>query len=285
MARRGYIVLHILMIFSFMNLLLNNACLSCIYWFSCCVIWGFQFHMTNLRALPLESRFLALLSTVCRLRWSYTNNEFYAILLQFAARKRARLRQLQQLAGCLNWACQVVRGGRCYLRRILDVIKPLKLAHHKVVLSESFYADIDWCLQFLPVFNGKCLELHHAPVYDVFVDASGTGSGFVFDTDWAYCGWRDVERSVNQFLSLPPGGWPHDGSIHVYCFIQTISPRGPLSGWAQLSPLVLCLICVSYFGCLRFSIYHGCCAHPRPPKWYSGYNISPWAARLSPFAN
>ena len=36
--------------------------------------------------------------------------EFYAILLQFAVRKRASLHQLQQLAACLIWACQVVRG-------------------------------------------------------------------------------------------------------------------------------------------------------------------------------
>ena len=126
-------------------------------------------------------------------------NEFYAILLQFAACKRASLRQFQQLAGRLHWTCQVVRGGRCYLRRILDVIKPLKLAHHKVVLSESFYADIDWWLQFLPVFNGKCLALNLASVHDVFVDASGSGSGFVFDTDWGYWEWRDIEHTVNQF--------------------------------------------------------------------------------------
>ena len=39
-------------------------------------------------------------------------------------------------------------------------IKKKKKAHHKVVLSESFYADIDWWLQFLPVFNGKRLVLN-----------------------------------------------------------------------------------------------------------------------------
>ena len=36
--------------------------------------------------------------------------EFYAMLQQFAGKKRATLRQLQQLAGRLNWACQVVGG-------------------------------------------------------------------------------------------------------------------------------------------------------------------------------
>lgn len=126
-------------------------------------------------------------------------DEFYAILVQFASRKRASLRQLQQLAGRLNWASQVVKGGRCYLRRILDIMKPLKQSHHKVLLPQSFFADIQWWLQFLPVFNGKCLALNHAPVHDVYVDASGTGVGFIFANDWGYCGWRDIDRHVGQF--------------------------------------------------------------------------------------
>ena len=38
----------------------------------------------------------------------------------FAKRKRASKLQLQQLAGLLNWACCAVRGGKFFLRRILD---------------------------------------------------------------------------------------------------------------------------------------------------------------------
>ena len=75
--------------------------------------------------------------------------------------KRASLRQLPQLAGCLNWACQVDRGGRVYLRLILDLKKPLKFAHHKIVLPDSSFAGIHWWLQFLPMFNGKCSVLKH----------------------------------------------------------------------------------------------------------------------------
>ena len=97
-------------------------------------------------------------------------NEFYTILLQFTARKCASLCQLQQLAGHLNWAGQAVRGGRCYLRCILDVIK---LAHHKIVLSESFYADIYGCsfchfslvnaLRWTMCQYMMCLWTHQAP--------------------------------------------------------------------------------------------------------------------------
>ena len=47
-------------------------------------------------------------------------------LVAFQNKKRANKRQLQSLAGSLNWACQAVVGGRFFLRRILDVIKSLK---------------------------------------------------------------------------------------------------------------------------------------------------------------
>jgi hypothetical protein len=116
---------------------------------------------------------------------------FQHMLMQFSQRKRASLRQLQQLAGRLNWASQVVKGGRTYLRRILDIIRPLKQAHHKVILPRSFFADIAWWLQFLQTFNGKCLALNHAPFNHVFIDASNTGSGFVYNCDWGYCGWQE----------------------------------------------------------------------------------------------
>ena len=195
-------LLHILMISLFMNLLLKKYMSAVHVLIQLLRELGFSISYDKVEGPATRVTFLGIVVDSVSFTLELPQqklNEFYAILLQFASRKRASLRQLQQLAGRLNWACQVVRGGRCYLRRILDMIKPLKLAHHKVVLFESFYADIDWWLQFLPVFNGKRLVLNHAPLHDVFVDASGTGSGFVFDTDWGYCGWRDIEDSVNHF--------------------------------------------------------------------------------------
>ena len=117
--------------------------------------------------------------------------EFRVLLQQFATKRRASLRQLRQLAGRLNWACQVVRGGRCYLRRILDMMRPLKHAHHKVRLSGQFYADIAWWVNFMAVFNGRCLALQNAPLHEVYLDASNGGAGYVFDTDWGYTNWQN----------------------------------------------------------------------------------------------
>ena len=147
--------------------------------------------------------------------------------------------------------------GRCYLRRILDVIKPLKLSHHKAVWPESFYADIHWWLQILPVFNGKCLVLQNAPAHNVYVDTSGTGSGFIFANDWG--GWRDIECSVNQFpindkemLSAVLATWrwaPLLANLQVIFYIDNITARAVLRTGSDKFRKIMPY--VNHFGCLR----------------------------------
>ena len=111
------------------------------------------------------------------------------IINEFAERSRASKRQLQSLAGKLNWACQVVRGGRSYLRRILDNINHLKQPGHKIKLSNAFKADIQWWQQFLKVFNGKTMFIKHSMINTVQVDACNMGSGICYQSDWMYTNW------------------------------------------------------------------------------------------------
>lgn len=46
-------------------------------------------------------------------------------LVNFSTRQSATKRQLQSLAGKLNWAASAIYGGRVFLRRILDLINSL----------------------------------------------------------------------------------------------------------------------------------------------------------------
>ena len=73
-------------------------------------------------------------------------------LCEFRDKVRASKRQLQSLAGLLNWACQAVTGGRFFLRRVLDVIKCLKESGHKAKLDLQFKKDILWWLTYIKVF-------------------------------------------------------------------------------------------------------------------------------------
>ena len=106
-------------------------------------------------------------------------------LHMFINKKRATKRQLQRLAGLLNWACQCVRGGKFFMRRILDTIRPLKQQYHKARLSGEFYKDVKWWLGYLGTFNGQ-IYYEEGPVHHVHVDACNVASGMFWAGDWNY---------------------------------------------------------------------------------------------------
>ena len=111
----------------------------------------------------------------------------------FHTRKRATKRQLQSLAGLLNWACQAVKGGRFFLRRIIDSINKLKGAKHKIQLSKDFKLDIEWWMDFLELFNG--VVYFNQPVsHVVHADASNVGAGLFYCGDWYYHQWDEYEE-------------------------------------------------------------------------------------------
>jgi hypothetical protein len=85
-------------------------------------------------------------------------------LSSFMSRSRASKRQLQSLAGKLNWAASVVYGGRVFLRRIIDAFCKLKHKMHKIRLSLDIQEDIAWWHRFMATFNGKSLLLHKDPI-------------------------------------------------------------------------------------------------------------------------
>jgi hypothetical protein len=118
-------------------------------------------------------------------------------LLDFSVKKRASKRQLQRLAGLLNWACQAVRGGRFFLRRLLDTIAPLQQQHHKVKLTIDFKKDIEWWLSFLFTFNGTVYynkgETHH-----VHVDACKKACGAFWRGDFQYVVFHKDQKAASQ---------------------------------------------------------------------------------------
>jgi hypothetical protein len=121
--------------------------------------------------------------------------KLYAKLQCFCVKKRATKRQLQSLAGSLNWACQVIRGGRFFLRRILDSINKLKQASHKCRLSTEFMKDLKWWLKYLCTFNGS-VYYRDAHKVTIHTDACNTGAGMFSNGQWYYINWqKDIPKA------------------------------------------------------------------------------------------
>ena len=112
--------------------------------------------------------------------------ELKDILCTFSQRRRASKRQLQQLAGRLNWACKVVYGGRTFLRRILDLMNTLHKPASQCRLTLEFHRDIAWWLEFLDVFNGQCDFYDLRPITDLQTDACSEAIGAFHAGDWFY---------------------------------------------------------------------------------------------------
>ena len=85
----------------------------------------------------------------------------WACWKDFSVRKRASCKQLQRIAGKLNWTSQVIKCGRCYLRKILDIMAPLRMSNHKARLSNEFQQDIAWWIQALLVYPGNLCSINH----------------------------------------------------------------------------------------------------------------------------
>jgi len=122
------------------------------------------------------------------------------ILREYLGKSRATKRQLQSLAGKLNYAASVVRGGRTFLRRLLDCINRLKYGHHKCRLTGDLMLDIRWWHDFMEQFNGKsaCIEAHNA--VSVMTDACLISGGAFYQGDFYYVNWSS---DFQELESLP----------------------------------------------------------------------------------
>ena len=59
-------------------------------------------------------------------------------------------RDLLSLIGHLQHACKVVRYGRTFLRRMINLSAQVKELHHHIRLNASFRSDLHWWATFLP---------------------------------------------------------------------------------------------------------------------------------------
>ena len=135
-------------------------------------------------------------------------------ILSWAGRKSCSKRELLSLVGQLQHACCVIRPGRSFLRRMIELSKRVKELHHKVRLNVGFRSDLSWWKCFLPIWNGSCSmagAIPREPQTTLTSDASGNwGCGAYTSTgDWfqlALSGdWSDVHITAKELLPIVLG--------------------------------------------------------------------------------
>ena len=104
----------------------------------------------------------------------------------FKGRSRATKRQIQRLCGVIAHCAKVVRGGRTFSRRIIDMLSGLGDNNPRIRLSEDFKLDLDWWLSFAKDFNGKenIIFPNNGDGHLFSTDSCLKGYGILSDFDW-----------------------------------------------------------------------------------------------------
>ena len=105
-------------------------------------------------------------------------------------RKSVKKGELQELIGLLSFAETVVRPGRMFVRRLIDLSTTVSSKHK--LLAEA-RADLDWWNEYLGVWNGMAIIqnwLVSSPDIEFYTDASDLGFGCVFGSERTYGSWE-----------------------------------------------------------------------------------------------
>ena len=111
-------------------------------------------------------------------------------LALWSERKSCTKKQLLSLIGSLQHATSVVKSGRPFLRRLIDLSMVVSKLHHSLRLNVDARSDIAWWRTFLPMWNGKSF-FRFSKQLELTSDASGSwGCGAFCGNQWLQLHWR-----------------------------------------------------------------------------------------------
>ena len=185
-------------------------------------------------------------------------------LQAWRVKKAARKRELLSLIGKLSHTCKVIRPGRIFLRRMIDLACSVERMDYWVRLNQEFRSDLQWWVSFLELWNGRALLRRHNSSNHIQVvsDASGKwGCGAQWSNRWIQCAWANQWQEVNIaakellpiVLACATWGplWRHQ-AILVQCDNMAV-----VSVWAARSSrhtLMMHLLRCAHFICAHFDI-------------------------------
>lgn len=119
-----------------------------------------------------------------------------ALLRLWGSRRVCTRNELESLIGLLTHACKVVRSGRSFLRRMLNLLHHSQTrpgSSDKIRLNLEARADVAWWQEFVTLWNGVSFFPHpHRPVWEMASDASGSwGAGAWHGRAWFQVRWDD----------------------------------------------------------------------------------------------
>ncbi|MEW8547296.1 MAG: reverse transcriptase domain-containing protein [Candidatus Thiodiazotropha sp.] len=116
-------------------------------------------------------------------------------------RKKIKFQDLQSLLGHLNFACKVIKPGRCFLRRLYDLTCGSHKPSHFIRLNNAARADLRVWSSFLAQYNGCTIitdsQFISSNSLQLYTDAARSkGFACMYQQFWA---WGAFSDKVKQF--------------------------------------------------------------------------------------
>ena len=147
---------------------------------------------------------------------------------EWYGRKSCTKRELLSFIGLLSHACKVVRPGRRFLRRLINLSTGTRSLNRCIRLNGECRSDIGWWYTFLPQWNGISMlwdgQKEH-PDHQAWSDASGSwGCGAYWGSRWLQFPWSEEARGWSiSVKEMVPVMWG--------CFVWGERWRGGVVRW------------------------------------------------------
>ena len=183
-------------------------------------------------------------------------DRIHALLEQWTGKKVCIRRELESLIGTLQHACKVVRPGRAFLRRMIDLLRCPQRPHHHTRLNLQFRADLKWWRMFAAGWNGTALLPTMAPAsVEVTSDASGQwGCGAWSRCNWFQFEWPDTARhhhiAFKELFAIPLACATWGRRWHgarVLCWCDNQAAVGAVTGRSCRDPTLMHLLRCLFF--------------------------------------
>ena len=188
-------------------------------------------------------------------------------LTHWANLKCSKKRNLESLVGQLHDASIVVRPGRTFIRRLIDL---LKASHHRsansfIRLNVEARSDIMWWCRFIEHWNGLSMmhqSRRNSPSISLTSDASGSwGCGTFYQEKWFQYKWNHATQDYHiTFKELLPivisaALWgPHWANQTIQCHCDNESVVHIINTGTSKDQAVMGLMRCLHFIAARFNM-------------------------------
>ena len=190
--------------------------------------------------------------------------EVKELVNKWCYKKRVSKVELQSLVGKLNWCAKLVRGGRSFLRRLIDLSKTVDHPNWHVKLDSNARADLNWWKVGLSLFHGTtCFPIDlPLPSYSYSTDSCMVGGAGHFGTKWFYTNWevdypehKEKHITFLELLSIVISikKWgPCWRGLHVRVRTDNVAAMSAINNATSKSQDLMLLVREMFWLCVKF---------------------------------